>query len=173
MTVIRYSRAHRLVHWTTAALVLSLLGLGLTMIDSLASWRSTGLVIHKAGGLTVFVLTAFRLGLLATRSRALTPPRPRSVQHAAAIVTHTLLYVLLVIVPLTGWAMQGAAGTPIVLPGGYALPQILSQNIVVYGALREAHGVLTRVLWTLILLHAGAALYHGLIRRDDVLERML
>jgi cytochrome b561 len=168
----RYPAGVRLAHWATAALVLSLLGLGLAMVDSLATWRIAGLAMHKIAGLTVLLLTMLRIGL---RSRHRAAPLPDTVgrsQRAAAAATH-LLYCLLVAVPLTGWAMQGAAGIPILLPGGLVLPPIAGQDLVAYGVLRQAHGVLTLTLLATILLHVGGALHHGVVKRDGVLRRML
>ena len=169
----RYPAGIRLAHWATAALVLSLLCLGLAMVESLATWRIVGLAVHKIAGLTVLFLTVLRIGLRSGHRAAPLPDTVGRSQRAAAAATHLLLYCLLLAVPLTGWAMQGAAGIPVVLPGGLVLPPIANQDLVAYGILRQAHGILTLTLLATILLHVGGALHHGVVKRDGVLRRML
>jgi len=73
---------------------------------------------------------------------------------------------------LVGWAMLSAAPYPIVLGGGLHLPPILPQDPVTYTWLRRAHTCLAYALFATIVVHFGAALLHGLIRRDGVLESM-
>jgi cytochrome b561 len=74
--------------------------------------------------------------------------------------------------PLIGWAMQSAGGYPIVLWKGAVLFPILPHDILLYGWLRFAHGLLAYAFFLLILAHLGAALFHGLIRRDGVFGSM-
>lgn len=169
----RHARSVRLAHWTSAALVLSLLGLGLAMVDSLAPWRTAGVALHKAGGLAVLLLTALRFVL---RRRHPPPAPPASfgrLQRLVAGGTHAALYALLVCVPLSGWAMQGAAGTPVRLFGRVPLPAIAPESLVAYGILREAHGLLTTALLLAVLLHIAGALHDGFVARTGVLRRML
>lgn len=68
--------------------------------------------------------------------------------------------------------MLSAGGYPIVLYGPLHLPSILPQNATVYAALRGLHTVLAYLLFVTFLAHLAAALFHGLIRRDGVLESM-
>lgn len=170
---VRHARSVRLVHWISAALVLSMLGLGLAMVDSLSAWRTTGVAVHKAGGVAVLLLTALRLVL---RLRHRPPPPPASFGRLPRLVasgTHAALYGLLVCVPLTGWAMQGAAGTPVRLFGRLPLPAIAPESLVAYGVLREAHGLLTTALLLVVLLHIAGALHDAFVARTGVFRRML
>jgi cytochrome b561 len=93
--------------------------------------------------------------------------------NSVAGLVQVMIYLLLVAIPLSGWAMQGAAGNPVKVFGALTLPQISPESLVLYGALREAHGFLAISLLLLIMLHIAGALYHGLVLRDGVLRRML
>ncbi len=90
----------------------------------------------------------------------------------AAKASHFVLYALMFALPLVGWAMLSAARYPIVLFGALQLPPILPQNEALYASLRETHTALAFLLFALFLAHLGAALFHALIRRDDVLGSM-
>ena len=173
MTTDRHPKSLRLVHWTTAALVLVMLALGLSMVDSLAPWRTTGLAVHKVGGLIVLTLTLIRVVL---RVRHRPPPLPATMEHSqrvAAALVHAALYVLLLAVPLSGWAMQGAAGTPVQVFGIGLLPQIVPESLVLYGVLRETHGLLATALLLCIFMHLAGALHDGLVSRGGLFQRML
>jgi cytochrome b561 len=163
----------RFVHWTSAALVLSLLGVGLAMVDSFATWRLAALMLHKTGGVLVLLLTAMRLVLQVRQGALPVPPAVPAGQHKAAILTHRLIYTLLVLVPLSGWAMQGAAGMPLRVCGVRSLPALTSEGLVAYSVLRTVHGVLTSVLLVAVLSRIAGALHDGFVGHHGFLRRML
>jgi cytochrome b561 len=79
---------------------------------------------------------------------------------------------LMFIMPLVGWGMLSAARYPIVLYGPLRLPPILPHDLTLYAWLRDLHTDLAYLFFATFLAHFGAALFHGLIRRDGVLESM-
>ena len=86
--------------------------------------------------------------------------------------SHYGLYGLMFVLPLVGWAMLSAAGYPIVLWGSTHLPPIAPINPALYAALRQAHTVLALMLFLVVLIHVGAALFHAWVRRDGVFASM-
>ena len=90
----------------------------------------------------------------------------------AAQLSHYALYILMIGMPLIGWAMLSAAAYPVVLFGGVRLPPILPQSDRLHTLLWDAHFYLAFVFYALILLHVAAALFHALVRRDGVFEAM-
>jgi cytochrome b561 len=90
----------------------------------------------------------------------------------AAQLSHYALYVLMIGMPLIGWAMLSAAAYPVVLFGGVWLPAILPQSDSLHTLLWDAHFYLGFVFFALILMHVAAALFHALVRRDGVFETM-
>ncbi|GAB2491396.1 cytochrome b [Arenimonas alkanexedens] len=169
----RYGATARWLHWLMAVLIIGMVFVGATMVDSVALWQNDAVRWHKIGGLLVLALAAWRL---INRLRHPPPPLPDDLpkmQALAARGAHLGLYALLFALPLVGWAMQGAAGTPVVLPGGWVLPALLAPDLATYGLLRNAHALLAYALFAMVLMHAGAGLYHGFVRRDEVLDSML
>jgi cytochrome b561 len=94
------------------------------------------------------------------------------VQWAAARISHIVLYALMFIMPLLGWAMLSAAPYPIPLIGTARLPAILSPDAALYARLRTLHTDFALLLFAVILIHLGAALFHAWIRRDGVFQSM-
>ena len=89
-----------------------------------------------------------------------------------AHLSHYALYALMITLPLIGWSMLSAAGYPVVLWGGLWLPPIAPQSDSLHTLLWHAHVYLALLFFAVILLHVAAALFHALVRRDDVFEAM-
>jgi cytochrome b561 len=103
------------------------------------------------------------------------PPLPAdlpAIQKLAAHASHWLLYLLMLVIPLVGWAMLSAGGYPVMLSDSLRLPPIFPVSPVAFAVLRHTHAWLAMLLFLTFLAHLGAALYHGLIRRDGVLSSM-
>lgn len=169
----RYGASARWLHWLMAALIIGMVFVGATMVDSVAPWQPAVVQWHKLLGLLLLLLVVARL---VNRLRHPPPPLPDDVpklQAFAARGAHFALYALMFAMPLLGWAMQGAAGLPVVLPGGWVLPALVGADLATYSLLREAHALLAYTLFAVVLVHAGAGLYHGFVRRDSVLASML
>ena len=124
-------------------------------------------------GIAILLLVVVRLFVrFSTRQ----PPLPADlpgVQVLAAKLSHVLLYALMFILPIVGWAMISAAGDPVMLSSSLQLPSILPANPSTFAFLRKAHTYLAYLLFFTVLLHLVAALFHGWIRRDGVLQSML
>jgi len=167
----RFNLPARLLHWSMAALILTMLLIGVAMVTSLADYHAL-VALHRPLGLLILLLAVLRL---ANRWRRPPPPLPRDLpvwQRRAAHASHIVLYGLMLAMPLVGWAMLSAARYPVTLVGPFVLPPILPQSPMVYAWLRELHTVLAYGLFATILAHIGAALLHALIRRDGVFASM-
>lgn len=126
---------------------------------------------HRQLGLLVLLLLAVRL---IARQR-----QPRQEQalppllHWASQATQWLFYLLLLAMPLLGWAMTSAQGHALQLFNLAPLPPLLSVNPDLADSLQEWHELGASCLLGLIALHVLAALWHHGIRRDGVLASML
>jgi cytochrome b561 len=154
-----------------APMVIAQLLIGVTMIASL-SYYPLLLSIHRPLGVLILVFAVVRLAnrlthrlppFLATMSRA---------ERRIATWSEYLLYALLLVQPLIGWAMLSAARFPIILVGPLRLPGIAPHNIDVYAVLREAHNVFAFLLFLTFTAHVCAVLFHTLVLRDRLLDRM-
>jgi len=163
----------RLLHWSMAVLLIAMLFIGAGMVASVSERHEWLLNLHKPLGIALLALVVIRL---VVRFSTQQPPLPAdlpAVQALAAKLSHWLLYALMLAMPLLGWAMISAAGDPVMLSDSLQLPSIVPANAQAFAFLRKAHGYLAYLLFLTVLVHLAAALFHGLIRRDGVLQSML
>jgi cytochrome b561 len=152
-----------MLHWIMATMILSMLLIGL---DKNLLW------LHEPLGISILVLAFIRIHV---RLNNAPPPLPQdipAIQRHAARLSHLVLYALMVIMPLVGWSMVSAEGSPIVLMGWLHLPSIMPHDIQLYRVLRKTHMVLAILLAGTFGMHFLAALYHALIRQDGVFSSM-
>lgn len=167
-----FTPLQRLLHWLMAICILVMLFVGVGMVSTVAPSYLKLVAFHKSLGIVILVLAVLRLGLRFYKGA---PPLPADLpvpMKLAAEFSHVLFYVLLLAMPLIGWAMVSAGGYPVVIFGGLHLPAILPQSREWHALLWDAHRYLAFALFALILMHLAAALFHGFIRRDGVLQQM-
>jgi cytochrome b561 len=163
----------RALHWLTAAGVLAMLGLGLTIARMEASLSNLWLFgLHKTIGLTLLALTLVRIAW----HRASPPPppiaAPRPWQTRLAVATHAGFYALLLVAPLAGWVASAASGLDVVVFGRWTLPKVAPTSPALEAAAFAVHRAATWTFGALVLLHiAGAAARAA--RGDGTLRRML
>ena len=162
------------LHWLIAVALAGAFALGLYMHELPLSPQKLKLYSwHKWAGVTIFLFVTLRLAWrLGHRPPALPMAMP-AWQRQAAAATHVLLYVLMFAVPLSGWLMSSAKGFQTVWFGVLPLPDLLDKNQQLGDLLKEVHEALNFGMAGLVLAHAGAALKHHVIDRDEVLARML
>jgi cytochrome b561 len=162
----------RVLHWTMAALVLTMLGIGVAMVASLADYHRL-VSIHRPLGIAILALVVVRF---VVRRLSPLPPFPPTMSHLerrVATAAEYTMYGLMLVLPLVGWSMLSAARYPVVLFGSVHLPFILPHDALLYATLRRTHTVLAYLLFLTILAHFGAILFHTLIIRDGMLLRMV
>ncbi|WP_323120252.1 cytochrome b [Burkholderia alba] len=167
-----FSLPARLLHWLMAAMIIAMLFVGAGMVASVSARHAWLVELHKPLGIAVLALAVVRLAVRLSRKP---PPLPADLpawQRLAAHGSHLMLYGLMLVLPLVGWAMLSAGGYPVTLGGAVRLPAIVAADPVWFAWLRLAHRYLAYLLFVTFLAHLGAALYHGLIRRDGVLSSM-
>ncbi|MDO8400139.1 MAG: cytochrome b [Bradyrhizobium sp.] len=169
-TIDRYGSMAVSIHWLSAILVLVLIVLGFRAAGTADPVAKAALLrLHLPIGIAVLVLTALRIVWWWRFDRkpdpiAGSPPW----QERAAQAVHILFYVVLLGMIASGIGMMVLSGaSPIIFGGqGAALPDF-SKYLP-----RAPHGIGARLLIALVVLHAGAALYHQFGRRDGLLRRM-
>jgi cytochrome b561 len=172
-TVKTYSKGSKLLHWVMALILISMLFLGLSMVQSLATWQIEAVELHKSLGVLAMILVIVRL---VNRVFSASPSLPIELpkwQKKLAYSSHVALYGAMLLMPFSGWLMQSADGRNVSVFGWVSLPQIVDANINSYALFRELHGLVAWLFMAMIFMHIGAALYHGLIRQDGVLSSML
>ena len=172
------------LHWLLAVVILFMLGLGpfMTSLEETDPRTFPLFQLHKSIGLTILMLSLARL---AWRLANPGPPLPSAMsawERFAARAVHRLFYVLMIAIPLMGWATVSSA--PLAVPtmwfGLFEWPHIpfladlpRAEKRVIEGPLATTHAVLALSMLGLVVLHVAAALKHQFRDRDDVLKRML
>jgi cytochrome b561 len=162
----------RLLHWLMAAMVLTMLFVGIGMVSTVSVRYHALLGIHRPLGIAILVLVVIRLINRLLNPGPALPAHLNHLERFAAKASQVVLYALMILMPLVGWGMLSAARYPIVLIGGIHLPPILPHDLALYALLRRAHTVLAYALFATFLAHFGAALVHALIYRDGVFASM-
>ena len=163
----RFGLTTRVLHWLMAGLIVSMLLIGAGMTTSLRH-RPWLFDTHVTLGLAILALAGMRL---ASRLRGPVPELPGSLprwQAMAARASHGVLYLLMFLQPLVGWASLSAGGYPSATIAGHALRAPISADPWLYTQLRNAHEMLGYAFLAVILLHIAAALLHALVLRDGV-----
>ena len=170
----RYSAVSLTFHWLTAVLVLIQILL-ITAHEATEGPMSREFVMaHKSVGLTILVLTLARIGWRLANPALPIPPGTPNWQRIIARGTHVLFYVLLIGLPLGGWAASSAGGRAIEWFGLFTWPALpVPQSRDLARSFMDAHEAGVKVLYVLLALHIGAALKHHFLDRDNVLHRML
>jgi cytochrome b561 len=164
----------KLLHWTVAILVFVQIPLGWAAVNWRLSPTKLDLYVwHKSLGMLILALMvvriAWRMGNVAPTLPAGMPPMER----AAARWNHLLLYLLLVLMPVTGWIINSAANVPFRIFWLIPLPALVDSNKALADATARVHFALFLALSLLLLIHVVAALRHHFLKRSDVLVRML
>ncbi|KVD66293.1 cytochrome B [Burkholderia ubonensis] len=167
-----FSLPARLLHWSMAALILSMLFIGVGMVATVTQARNALLSVHRPLGIALLALVLIRLYVRFKHRAPALPGNIPDSQKLAAKLSHLVLYVLMVAMPLIGWAMLSAAGYPIMLYGPLHLPPITPVSVKLFALLRALHTWLAFALFLTVLMHIAAALLHGLVRRDGVFSSM-
>jgi len=161
----------RLLHWLTAALVFTALFVGFVMVNSEGSYAQL-IVVHKTLGALILLVMVVRIINRWTHHPPAWPPTIGALEGRLVGLSEKLLYALLLLQPLVGWAMLSAAGGPVVVFGTVALPRIAPFDAQLYWVLRQAHSVIAYTLMAVIAAHVSAVLLHTLTLRDRLIERM-
>ena len=170
----QYTGFSKLLHWLVAICVIVMIPIGLTMnYVGPGTLQNVFYTIHRSLGVLVLGLMIIRL--LNRLIVGAPPPEPTltAVQRAVSHVVHMALYALLIAQALIGWVGTSAFGAAISFFGLFQVPDLVGKDQSLSEPLFAAHFWIGLLITALVLMHIGAALYHGIIRRDGVMQRML
>ncbi len=170
----RYTHTAVTLHWLIALLIFAAFPLGMYMHDLPLSPHKLRLYsYHKWIGVTIFLLAVMRLSWRVTHRP---PPLPATMpawERIAAESVHYLLYILIFVIPVSGWLMSSAKGMQTVWFGVLPLPDLVGKDKALGDFLLEVHETLNFTMLGLLFAHVGAALKHHFIQHDDILARMI
>jgi len=171
----RYSIVSLILHWLIAVLILAQVLL-ITVSEATEGQAISRefILAHMAVGLTVLILTLARIGWRIANPAIPLPDTMKRWEKILARTTHVLFYVLLLAMPLSGWAAVSATGRELSWFGLFAWPLLpISGGRDAYRAIIDIHGIVVKGLYVLVALHVIGALKHQFVDRDNVLHRMI
>src|SRR5262249_53293133 len=156
----RYGGVAIALHWLTVALVVANLTLGISMVPLPLSPRKLEWYMwHKWIGITVFIVTCLRLAVRGGHRPPPLVPVP-DWQRRVADRSHIALYVLLTVIPISGWLYSSSTGVQVVYLGLVPLPDLVPKDRTLATVLKWTHVALNSALFALVVVHAAAALKH-------------
>lgn len=173
-----YRTTARVLHWLTVVLLALQFPVGFAMTyrsetlnlkDALTGAMYGG---HKLFGVVILLIVVLRLLYRVTQGAPPDEPTLSGLQRIVAHINHWGMYVLLIAAPLAGYI--GVSMFPALdIFGLFQLPSITAPDKEGAKTALAVHVWLVLLLGALIALHVAAALYHYLVRKDDVLGRMI
>ena len=181
-----YSRAQQALHWLVALLLLAQIPVGFLIegyetetVEAVNAALGNNAFntlydLHKSVGLTILGLMILRV---VVRARRGAPPYGVPLpawQRVVSGAVHAALYVLLIVTPIIGWLGVSlyTAPVPIYFLFDLRLPFEQNRELSEF-LLQDVHGPLAILVTILALVHILAALQHRIIRKDEVLDRMI
>jgi cytochrome b561 len=169
-----YRTPARLLHWIVAVLVLMMIPAGFVMVQQgiPRGLQNTLFIFHKNMGVVILLIVIARL---AYRRFNPPPPLPEAMPHLQrriAELSHLALYTLLILMPLAGYIRVRAGGFPIEWLDALGAPTLVPRSDALAEAAKTVHYFGALAITALVALHVGAALFHGIVRRDGVFSRM-
>lgn len=172
----RYGVVAIALHWFMAVLLISLIALGLYMVSlpdaGFDRKKITLILLHKEYGILALALVAVRLAWRVGNALPALVEHIPDWQKVIARFVHLSFYGLMFALPVTGWLMSSAAAIPVYF-FGWGLPDFISHDDHLFHAFIDIHKWLSYALIACILVHAGAALRHHFIFKDETLKKML
>ncbi len=168
-----YAVALMVIHWATALLIVAVVVLAWEFPSGPAKDGSIALLLHRSIGLTILALTAARLIVRASVPAPARTDAASWLEEITARGTHVLLYVILVTMPISGFLWTTSRDKPVSVFGLFDIPPLLPPSETLHSIARDFHSLGQYAVYAVVGLHVSAALFHLVVRRDDVMARML
>ena len=171
----QYGVLTRVTHWAVALLIIGLVALGYWMVDLgyYDPWYLRALDLHKAFGIVALAFALAKVALVLSSVRVAYQASLSGFETAAAWVVHHLLYIAMLLVPLSGYLISTSAGDSVSVFGWFQVPALLPVSDEVRDVAIAVHYWAAYGVAALACVHAGAALKHQFIDGKSTLRRML
>lgn len=169
-----YSPLMKTLHWLIAIAVIAMLCFGLFMDDIPQDYKVQAFSVHKSVGLTILLLMVIRIVVAHYSKKPALPESMKVWEKVLARFVQYGFYILLILMPLSGWLMSTAANKIPVYLGLFSLPfPGVSPDKSLAHFMQGSHELLADIIFVFILLHVCGALKHYFIDKNDVLQTML
>ena len=171
----RYSKVAVALHWLIALCIIAAILIAEVTEDWEGPSRGLAMMFHKSFGISILGLSVARILWRITHRPPAMDAHMKTWEKGLAHLIHTLFYLLMIGMPITGWIMSSAPVEPYPLTffGLFDVPYLPVQGNKIAGEIaNEGHEIAGKVMIALILLHVAGALKHSIIDKRPSLSRM-
>jgi cytochrome b561 len=172
----KYPLSSRVIHWLMALLIIFMLGLGNYMgfIAKDSPNRMEIYSLHKSLGVVALIFIFIRIINLLFKKPPALPTTMNKIEITLAHLGHLSLYLLMIVVPLSGYLMSNSSGYPVHL-FAIEMPILMSANFKFAALFHEVHEISANLLILVLAFHILAVIKHRFFDKaeNDVLKRML
>lgn len=171
----RYSKVAVVLHWLIAVCIIAAILIAEVTEDWEGPSRGLAMMLHKSVGISVLFLSVVRIIWRITHRPPALDPHLKVWEKGISHFVHTVFYLLMIGMPITGWIMSSAPVEPYPLTffGLFDIPYLPVQgNKAAQEAAHEGHEIAGKIMIALILLHVAGALKHSIIDKRPSLSRM-
>lgn len=172
-----YGAFAKFLHWAMALMVIVLIAVGtyMTGLDKADPSKMEIMDMHKSFGIIFMQLAILRV--IWSRINK-SPKLPNVLTAWEKLLSKAItgaLYLLMLAIPFSGYAMTNLFGYPVSLFGLVDLPVLFGKNPEIGQLAKQAHVVLVYTLMAALFAHIAGALKHRLLDKPeaDVLPRMM
>lgn len=171
----QYGLVQIALHWLIAVTIFGLFGLGLWMVDLTyySSWYRTAPDLHRSIGVIVVSLMVLRLLWRLANPKVASVATHKNWERKLAHLTHGLMYVLMLLLAISGYMITTAKGQPLNVFDWFSIPAISFGIEYQEEIAGDLHEIFAWSLIALAALHIIGALKHHFVDRDETLKRML
>jgi cytochrome b561 len=177
-----YGTLSKALHWLMAAIILALIFVGIymaglpkeTAAEKQYAFQFYGL--HKSFGVLALLLIVLRLVWTRLSPAPALPSAFAPKERVVVKALQGLLYLLMIVMPVSGYLMSNAGGHPIHFFGLFEMPAVVGESKALGGFAHEMHEIMGWAMLVLIVLHMAGAIKHRLKDKGgetDILKRML
>ena len=172
-----YGLLSRALHGIIMLLIFGMLGVGVYMadLDKTDELRKQLFGLHMSTGVLVFVLVVIRVVWLKVSPAPKLPMGLTNWEKILTTIIKSLMYLLMLAVPIVGMLMVNSKGFPVSFYGLFDLPMLAGENEGLHEFMEEAHEFLAFSLLFLVVVHVAGALKHRFLDTGpdlDVMKRM-
>lgn len=169
-----YGSIAKILHWVIGLFIICLIAVGFIMSSMDPAPEKFELYgMHKAFGVIVLCLVAIRILWRITNATVQATEGVPPILQLAAKAGHLLLYIFMLVMPISGVLMSRFGGYPISVFEIFTIPAASEKSPELAKLFHATHGYAAWGFVILITVHILAALYHHFIRKDDTLVRMI
>jgi superoxide oxidase len=167
---LRFSPVTIVLHWVVALLVMAI---AIIEVIPAATYNADVVRLENLLGVILFLVSIYRLWARITSWHPLPVGTPNPVEVIVSRSVAIGMALAMVLLPIAVWLWKSAAGIPVDLPGGYAVPRLMAPNMQVASLVHVLFDIGASAFLIGLALHIFGAIKNQFLLKNDVLKRML